>query len=448
MFLFLPVTAFGYFQWVKHSPKAAQIWLALASLIFYGYWNSLYVPLIVGSALFNYLLGKKIAQNKSKPLLVFGIITNLGTLAYFKYADFLAENILDLFSTAHEGWGIVLPLAISFFTFQQIAYLVDAYKNEAKDYDFFHYMLFVFFFPQLIAGPIVHHAEMMPQFSDAKNKAPSFNHVAAGIVLFTVGFIKKVVLADTFAIWANDGFNNTEALTFLEGWGTSLSYTLQLYFDFSGYCDMAIASALFFSIKLPFNFNSPYKANSIQDFWRRWHITLSRFLRDYIYIPLGGNQKKHVATSLNVLITFLLGGIWHGAAWTFLLWGGVHGLALIIQRLWANTKIVLPHVIGVLITFLFVNFAWVLFRAENIEATLNIWQAMLNWQDIAAVNALWAAAILGGLAIVFFAPNSNGLRDTVIKHPRLSVFLSSGFLFTAIIIFEVRQTSEFLYFQF
>jgi D-alanyl-lipoteichoic acid acyltransferase DltB (MBOAT superfamily) len=267
-----------------------------------------------------------------KLLFQIGILFNISLLAYYKYMDFFIENTNILLNTNIELIHLALPLAISFFTLQQVAFLVDSYEGLVEEKDFLDYAIFVSFFPQLIAGPIVHHAEMMPQFSSKWNMLKNYKNISAGLFIFSIGLFKKVVIADQFAQWANAGFNNAQVLNLLEAWATSLSYTFQMYFDFSGYTDMAIGAALLFNIKLPINFNSPYKATSIQDFWRRWHITLSRFLRDYIYIPLGGNRRGEFRTYSNLMVTFLLGGLWHGAGWTFVFWGFLHGVALVLHR--------------------------------------------------------------------------------------------------------------------
>jgi D-alanyl-lipoteichoic acid acyltransferase DltB (MBOAT superfamily) len=281
-----------------------------------------------------------------------------------------------------------LPLAISFFTFQQIAYLVDSYRQETKEYDFLNYALFVTFFPQLIAGPIVHHKEMMPQFAKTRNKVKNYRNIVMGLFIFSMGLFKKVVVADTFAILASPGFEASSNLSMYDAWLTSLSYTFQLYFDFSGYADMAIGLALLFNIRLPVNFNSPYKATNIQDFWRRWHITLSRFLRDYVYIPLGGNRKGGFRTYNNLMATFIIGGLWHGAGWTFVFWGFLHGLALIIQRLWSRLGIKLWTWLAWFITFNFVNITWVFFRAKEWDDAIKVLSSMLSLDNITLPNAL------------------------------------------------------------
>ncbi|HGZ70155.1 MAG TPA: MBOAT family protein [Nitratifractor sp.] len=314
IFLFLPFVFVVYFYLnKKHLTTAAKAFLVFASLFFYAWWNVVYLPIILVSLLFNYAVGRTLSENKKiklskKTLLTLGITANLLLLGYFKYADFFISNLSTLLDTKLSLLHLTLPLAISFFTFQQIAYLVDSYRGETKEYDFLNYALFVTFFPQLIAGPIVHHSEMMPQFAKLKNSIFNYSNIALGLFIFTIGLFKKVVIADTFAQLATIGFDQMGSLNFYEAWATSLSYTFQLYFDFSGYTDMAIGSALLFNIKLPTNFLSPYKATSIQDFWRRWHITLSRFLKDYIYIPLGGNRKRGLRTYTNLFTTFLLGG--------------------------------------------------------------------------------------------------------------------------------------------
>jgi D-alanyl-lipoteichoic acid acyltransferase DltB (MBOAT superfamily) len=309
-------------------------------------------------------------------------------LGYFKYTDFLIENFNLAFNSNAELLNLALPLAISFFTFQQIAYLVDSYRQETKEYDFLNYALFVTFFPQLIAGPIVHHKEMMPQFAKTRNKVKNYRNIAMGLFIFSIGLFKKVVIADTFAVWATQGFDVATTLNLFEAWATSLSYTFQLYFDFSGYTDMAIGLALLFNIRLPVNFNSPYKAINIQDFWRRWHMTLSRFMRDYIYIPLGGNKKGSFRTYNNLMATFVIGGLWHGAGWTFVFWGFLHGLALMIQRLWGGLGIKLWTWFSWFITFNFVNIAWVFFRAKEWGDAIKVLGSMFSLDNIVLPNIL------------------------------------------------------------
>ncbi len=392
--LFLPVVFFIYYYLLnKRLTLAAKGFLVFASLFFYSYWNVVYLPIILSSMLFNYIIGntlndnKKIVLNK-KALLIVGITGNLLLLAYFKYYDFFISNINYFQTDYFTPLNLMLPLAISFFTFQQIAYLVDSYKQETREYDFINYALFVTFFPQLIAGPIVHHKEMIPQFLSKWNLVIRYKNIVMGMFIFSIGLFKKVIIADTFAVWATIGFDKSESLTLIEGWVTSLSYTFQLYFDFSAYTDMAIGVALLFNIKLPINFNSPYKALSIQDFWRRWHITLSRFMRDYIYIPLGGNKKGNAKAYINVFSVALISGLWHGAGWTFIFWGFTHGLALTIHKFWQTMGLKIPKVLAWFITFNFINITWIFFRAKEWDDAIKVLSSMLGMNVIALPSFL------------------------------------------------------------
>ncbi|ERT66522.1 alginate O-acetyltransferase AlgI domain protein [Cetobacterium somerae ATCC BAA-474] len=298
--------------------KLSKIWLVGMSLYFYAYFNTSYLYLIILSIGINYYIGNNLSKNNvrgwgSKYFFLAGILFNIGMLFYFKYYDFFLNNINAIFSADFTLLKLILPLGISFFTFQQLSYLVDSYKGKGKTYDFLSYCLFVTFFPQLIAGPIVLPSEMLPQFEDHKNKVVNYENLNRGLYLFSIGLAKKVLIADSISPFADAGFDKMVSLTFIEAWLTSISYTMQLYFDFSGYCDMAMGIALMFNIILPLNFNSPYKATNIQDFWKRWHMTLGRFLTNYLYIPLGGNRNGEGKTLRNLLIVFLVSGIWHGA---------------------------------------------------------------------------------------------------------------------------------------
>lgn len=385
--LFLPVTFFIYFFLnQKRLTVASRGFLVCASLFFYSWWNPIYLPLILLSVLFNYVIGSSLSKEKehkkvnAKTLLTIGIMANVGLLGYFKYADFFISNVNFALGSDISLLHLGLSLAISFFTFQQIAYLVDSYRGETHEYDFLNYAVFVCFFPQLIAGPIVHHKEMMPQFANIRNKVINYKNITAGLFIFSIGLCKKVLIADTFAIWATHGFDNAQILNFGEAWATSLSYTFQLYFDFSGYADMAIGCALLFNIKIPINFNSPYKAVDIQDFWRRWHITLSNFLKDYIYIPLGGNKLGNFRTYTNLMATFVIGGVWHGAGWTFVFWGFLHGLALVVHRVWKQLGFGINKIVAWFITFNFVNFSWVFFRAKDWDDAFKVLNGMFDFQ--------------------------------------------------------------------
>ena len=389
IFIFLPITFFVYFYLNnKRLTTVAKGFLVFASLFFYSWWNIIYLPLILSSIFFNYLVGITLSNKTNKKgftkksILIFAITSNLSLLGYFKYTNFFLENFNGIFGSNVPLQHIILPLGISFFTFTQIAFLVDTYKNQVKEFDLVRYMLFVTYFPHLLAGPILHHKEMMPQFSNLRNSVINYRNIAVGLFIFSIGLFKKVVLADTFAIWANTGFDTAITLNFLEAWATSLSYTFQLYFDFSGYTDMAIGVSLMFNIKLPINFNSPYKALNIQDFWRRWHITLSRFLRDYIYIPLGGNKISSFRTYINLMATFVIGGLWHGAGWTFIFWGFLHGIALIIHRIWTNLRFKLYTWLAWFITFNFVNIAWIFFRAKEWDDAIKVLKGMAGLSEV------------------------------------------------------------------
>ena len=481
IFVFLPITFFIYF-YLNHKrlTEASKGFLVCSSLFFYSWWNVAYLPIILSSMVFNYVIGgslNKTCKDKSKgfskkSILILGIIFNLSLLGYFKYTDFLIENFNLAFSSDADLLHLALPLAISFFTFQQIAYLVDSYRQETKEYDFLNYALFVTFFPQLIAGPIVHHKEMMPQFAKTRNKVKNYRNIAMGLFIFSIGLFKKVVIADTFAVWATNGFDVATTLNLFEAWATSLSYTFQLYFDFSGYTDMAIGLALLFNIRLPVNFNSPYKATNIQDFWRRWHITLSRFLRDYVYIPLGGNRKGGFRTYNNLMATFVLGGLWHGAAWTFVFWGFLHGLALIIQRLWSKLGIKLWTWLAWLITFNFVNITWVFFRAKEWDDAVKVLGSMFSLDNVVLPNALEGRlGFLTDLGVYFggFVKNiggsfytpvwivsgfilvlmfKNSIQKTYLLKMNYRMVLFVAFLFHVSLISMVSIKSEFLYFNF
>lgn len=479
IFAFLPITFFIYF-YLNHKrlTGASKGFLVFSSLFFYSWLNVAYLPIILSSMLFNYIIGNGLNDEKGhnrfskKTILTFGVISNIALFGYFKYTDFFIENVNLLTDGYVPTLDLALPLAISFFTFQQISYLFDSYRQETKEYDFLNYALFVTFFPQLIAGPIVHHKEMMPQFAKTRNKVKRYRNIAMGLFIFSIGLFKKVVIADTFAVWATAGFDTATTLNLFEAWATSLSYTFQLYFDFSGYTDMAIGAALLFNIKLPINFNSPYKATDIQDFWRRWHITLSRFLKDYVYIPLGGNRKGEFRTYNNLLATFIIGGIWHGAGWTFVFWGFLHGIALVIHRAWSKLGFRLWAWLAWLITFNFINIAWVFFRAEEWGDAVKVLGAMFSLDDIILPDKLgrklsflnsygvefgaWAGDIYGtnwtaiwimfGFIIILMFKNSIKKLEKF-KANAITAFYISYLLYYSFISM-ISKNSEFLYFNF
>jgi D-alanyl-lipoteichoic acid acyltransferase DltB (MBOAT superfamily) len=474
IFLFLPVTFLVYF-YLNHKNliKESKYFLLLSSLFFYSWWNIAYLPIILASIVFNYGMGSLLNQKnfQKKTILTFAISMNLLLLGYFKYTDFFLENINLAFDAHVELLHLALPLAISFFTFQQIAYLVSSYRGETKGYHFIDYSVFVTFFPQLIAGPIVNHKEMIPQFEDTHHRVVNYRNITMGIFIFSIGLFKKVVIADTFSECATMGFDLADYLNFIEAWMTSLSYTFQLYFDFSGYTDMAIGLALLFNIKLPINFNSPYKALDIQDFWRRWHITLSRFLRDYIYIPLGGSRGGSFNTYRNLMVTFILGGIWHGAGWTFIFWGFLHGLALVIHRLWQGLGVKLPRWFAWFITFNFINLSWVFFRAVEWKDAIKVLSGMAGLSGVALPGFLagklaflsdygvtfmeWLNRLSGNMAIIGWivvafvmvlrCKNSNERLENFEIGYKTALWSSIAFLVSAL---SLNKVSEFLYFNF
>jgi len=515
LFVFLPIVLVGFHGFcIRGHARLATGWLALASLFFYGWWDPRYLLLLGASIAMNFMIGKWLSRSHERApgrgrrlVLVLGVGGNLAAIAYFKYAGFLVGTIDALAGTNFAIGPIVLPLAISFFTFQQIAYLVDTYRGVTAESDLLRYTLFVSFFPQLIAGPIVHHAEMMPQFR-ARGPGIRLRELHVGLSIFAVGLAKKAVLADGIAVYATPVFaaaDQGETLTFFAAWGGALAYTFQLYFDFSGYSDMAIGAARMCGIRLPLNFHSPYKAQSIIDFWRRWHMTLSRFLRDYLYIPLGGSRRGQARRYANMMITMVLGGLWHGAGWTFVAWGALHGAYLTINQLWRvaarragwHAPRGRGRVIGILswaLTFLAVVVGWVFFRATTFNGALAMLEGMLGWNGVSLPQAIavrvgaWRAVIEGlgvdftpGGGSVFMAtwiwiaalsfvslvlPNTQQLfgisgpdrRDPYQSPPafrswtvtwRHSVWASAaGGVLLALGVLALPRVSEFLYFQF
>jgi D-alanyl-lipoteichoic acid acyltransferase DltB (MBOAT superfamily) len=405
--------------------------------------------------------------------LLFGVISNLLLLGYYKYFDFFLKNFNLLTGSDYTLQRLVLPLAISFFTFQQISFLVDAYKGKCSEQDFLDYSLFVTFFPQLIAGPIVHHSEMMPQFAQTDNHRFHFNNFIHGIIIFVIGLFKKVIIADALAQYADPVFKAADAgavIGFAEGWLGSLAYTFQIYFDFSGYCDMAIGVSLLFNIVLPINFRSPYKSANIQIFWRNWHMTLSRWMRDYIYIPLGGGRCSERRVLFNVFATAFISGIWHGAGWNFVLWGTFHGGALICQRLWAKLNRPMPQWLGILVTFLFVHIAWVFFRAVSFNGAVEIVTSMFDFSQASmpmfieyyqsATDAFVAPKyfesalgfywIIIAILISFFGIWSMDLAEKALRFKKNPYFLGSllfVFLFIGFISMGSKY-SAFIYFNF
>ena len=525
IFLYLPIVLIGFFQLGRINHTWAAGWLALSSIFFYGYWNLAYVGLLLGSIVCNYVFGMWIAKSRiddrglenqepgtggadqraKKKLLIMALSANLILLGYYKYANFFLVNINNASGTHLSLGEIILPLGISFFTFTQIAFLIDTYQGKVKEYNFLHYLLFVTYFPHLIAGPVLHHKEMMPQFGRTATYRFNYENLSVGLVIFFIGLFKKTVLADGIATYVGPIFTASASgaqITFIDAWGGALCYTLQLYFDFSGYSDMAIGLSRMFGVTLPLNFHSPYKSVNIIEFWRRWHMTLSRFLRDYLYIPLGGNRNGKYHRFLNLMITMLLGGLWHGAGWTYVLWGGLHGMYLVINHGWHGLRRSLGqnpqeplskpmHAISVLITFLVVVVAWVVFRADSINTAIGILKGMAGingfvlpdaWLNKWGIFGQWLTThgyatatfsnplIMGGavnwiwisLLIVWLAPNTQQIM--AMYRPALDMpegskairllwqpshtWLVAGVLCSVFAILSITELSEFIYFQF
>jgi len=520
IFVFLPVTLAVFFALGAHHRGLAAGWLAAASMFFYGWWNPVFVPLLAASITANFAFGAAIARarasdamRRGRRLLFVAISANLLLLCYFKYAGFLATNLGSITGSTFDLGAIVLPLGISFFTFTQIAFLVDALQGKAREYSFTHYALFVTYFPHLIAGPVLHHREMMPQFGEAATYRIRAENIAVGTTIFLIGLFKKTVLADGIAPHAAPVFAaaaSGTAVGFFDAWGGALAYTLQLYFDFSGYSCMAIGLSRLFGIRLPLNFNSPYKAGNIIDFWRRWHMTLSRFLRDYLYVPLGGNRHGPARRYLNLAATMVLGGLWHGAGWTFVAWGALHGAYLIVNHAWRTLRTRLGYAsarstrasraLARTVTLAAVVVGWVIFRADSLHAAGLMLRGMAGLSGatlpeaianaLGPLHSLLAATgietVPGGggrfvatwttiavlLAIALWAPNTQEImrryrpaldaadgvrtvtttssgprRDTLAWQPSVPWMLYTGALGAAALL-SLTRVSEFLYFQF
>jgi alginate O-acetyltransferase complex protein AlgI len=468
IFLFLPIALLGYFVLGRTGRLSPVIWLALASVVFYAVSNLQFVLLLLASIAFNYLIGLLLISPRLPgglrfPVLTAGVAGNLLALGYFKYAGFLAANFNAVFSTGFR-LDILLPVGISFYTFTQIAFLVDAYRGQVARYALPHYALFVTYFPHLIAGPILHHKDMIPQFEGAATKRPNPHLILCGLIVFAIGLFKKTCLADGIQPLVALAFGSTATPTFDQAWIGALAYTFQLYFDFSGYSDMAIGISLMFGIFLPVNFNSPYKATSIVDFWRRWHITLSQFLRDYLYIPLGGNRHGRVLRYVNLMVTMLLGGLWHGAAWTFVAWGALHGVYLCINHAWTRfgprSTSRAANAAGFMLTFLSVVVAWVFFRADSVASATYVLLRMADPTHLALghTEIINLSLIAIYAAIAWLAPNTQAMMgydhekrvvgETVGAWLQRPGFIYAGAAALAFGILGIQQHSEFIYFRF
>ncbi|MDB4224865.1 MBOAT family protein [Granulosicoccus sp.] len=480
MCVFLPIVIVGfYFLRGRGHGTACLIWLCTSSLFFYGWWNPAYIILIVGSILTNYLLAQWMFNTQiehwKRRIFYLSLLFNLGLLGFFKYADFILQNVNLVTAAELPLLNLVLPLAISFFTLQQIAYQIDAYQGLVKEHSFLKYSLFVSFFPQLIAGPIVQHKAVMPQFNFEGGKYFDDKNLCIGIFIFCIGLFKKVCIADNLAIFATAGFENTADLTLIDSWISSLSYTFQLYFDFSGYTDMAIGAATVFNVHLPVNFKSPYKASNLIDFWQRWHITLTSFITSYVYTPLVRCFSK-ITFGKMMFVTFVtmaIAGVWHGAAWTFVLFGVMHGVGLVVNHFWKKGKRKLPLLIAWFITFNYVNLTFVVFRASSIESAGQVVGAMFGFNGLASLLHIYENVIMHGVwvliepfgrvfqepdgvaralvfiiiafGIIFCFKNAFELKKNFKPNFRTAIWGAACFTFAFT---SLNRNSEFLYFNF
>ena len=475
---FLPICIIGYFLLNKLNYTAANLFLFAMSVFFYGYLNPSYVLIIISSIVCNYFisafLSKEGKKSTRKLIFILGIIFNLGLLGYFKYMDFFIKNINGIFRTDLALLKIALPLGISFFTFQQISYLADVYSGSTKKYPFIGYACYVCFFPQLVAGPIVSHDEFFPQFLNSENRKINFNNLGVGIYLFSLGLAKKVLIADIFGKAVDTAYSeyvSIESFNSLTAIFIVFAYAIQLYFDFSGYSDMAIGIGKMFNINLPINFDSPYKAHSINDFWSRWHLTLTRFFTKYVYIPLGGNRRGKARTYVNIMIVFFLSGLWHGADWTFVFWGVCHGLLVVIGRMGKKAFDVIPKWIGRIYTFVVVSLLWVFFRSETFGQAFSLIRRVFTGgkgfihsdytkafvvpefafvfygRDIMSriPSAFTVAYTIAACFIVFFMKNNE--KDYMKKSFTVGKALISAFLLMWCV-FSFQNVSTFLYFNF
>tara|TARA_Y200000002_G_scaffold71953_1_gene56338 strand:+ start:24764 stop:26149 length:1386 start_codon:yes stop_codon:yes gene_type:complete len=453
LLIFLPIFFIVFFALIKFNLQKIAIWvIGIASIIFYSLENVNFLWLLILSISVNYFIGEMIIKkNKKKFFLLFGIIFNLSLLIYFKYAIFLLSSYQGIANTSFTLPDIILPIGISFYTFTQLAFLVDAYHQKSKHYTFAEYVSFVTFFPHLIAGPILIHRHFIPQLRHLKFGKPSSNKIYAGIVFFSIGMFKKVMIADSISPSVIYLFNNADILTTLEAWIAGFLYTIQLYYDFSGYSEMAVGLALFMNLKIPINFNSPYRANSIIDFWRRWHISLSYFLKQYLYIPLGGSRKGPSRQYFNLFTTMFLGGIWHGAGVTYVVWGAMHGLYLCINHYSRKIKLFVPVFFAWPLTFIAVVISWVVFRANNITDAFNIIGSMFGLRNYSLTtpnlenSEFYILLII--LFIIWFKVGKNTRHFAITRKANYIIsIICTVVLYLSILNFN--EVSEFIYFQF
>ncbi len=450
---FLPPVLALYWAVAAHR-RARQAVVVGASLLFYALWNWRFVPVLLGLALLTWGCARLHARTGRQAWLWAGVALNLGALGWFKYANFLAGSVAWLAGAAHAPWAIALPLGISFFAFQKVSYLLDlawARRRPRPIYGLLDFAEFVSFFPQLIAGPLVRHDEIIGQMERSPRAPGAWEGVARGAVLFVIGLAKKATLADTLALVCDPLYARAAAgvpLSAAEAWAAAGTYMLQIYFDFSGYSDMAIGLGLMLGLRLPFNFDRPYRACSVREFWRRWHMTLSRFLRDYLYIPLGGNRVAPWRQGANVVATMLLGGLWHGAAWTFVAWGGLHGGALALNSAWDRTGLRMPRPLGWALTLLFVLCGWVLFRAPDFATAGSVLAGLAGAHGLGRVHVDNAAVVAIAVVVALLGPSSQAAALSWLR-PSAWMAVPAGLALVALLLLlGGRVPNEFIYFRF
>ena len=460
VFVFLPLLLIGYQLLARCGARSAvPMLLVLGSLFFYGWWDWHYLFLFGFSIAFNYAWAQALRPRSAagadrrfapRAMLAAGVAINLGLLGYFKYRNFFVSSAAAVVGRHWEMPPVVLPLAISFFTFEQLTYLTSAWRGEIETRDFLSYTLFITFFPHLIAGPIVRYGEIVPQLNRNSDYLLKADNLSAGLMIFAIGLFKKVMIADTFKLWLDPIFDTAIDPGFVEAWTATLAFALEIYFDFSGYSDMAIGLARMLNVRFPENFDSPYKARGPIEFWRRWHITLSFFLRDYLYIPLGGNRRGKLRQHFNLFVTMLLGGLWHGANWTFVIWGALHGVALSVNHLWRDSKLKMLPALAWMLTFIFVTLAWVLFRTPSIGRAATMFSGM------AGLNGLgWAGGSVGppelrecvaGLFVVLCCPNRQAIMSWEWRSDHLYAAAFAALAGTCLL--QMSNPPPFIYFQF
>lgn len=462
IFIFLPIVLVLYFNIKSH--KARLYLLLISSYIFYGYWNYKFVALLFGTTVMDFVVGLKLSELKNpvhrKRLITLSVCTNLSVLGFFKYFNFFADSFHSLTNLITNDPSriffleIILPIGISFYTFQSLSYTIDVYRKKAEPHrDFAAFAAYVAFFPQLVAGPIVRHSDLVHQMEDPSRGIFNWSNFAQGIHFFSVGLCKKILLADRIALAIDPALINFSALSTPEAWLCALGYTAQLYFDFSGYSDMAVGLGKMMNFEFPQNFNSPYKSRSITEFWQRWHITLGSWLKDYLYISMGGNRGSQSKTYRNLMVTMMLGGLWHGANWVYVVWGTYHGVILAIERLFRDRKIkILPKFLDIPVTFFIVMVGWIFFRSPNMTFAYQWLHKMFlpdyTWGFFnltSSVRDRFAAALVIGYFIIFYCKNSFEFNFSKILVPRMAYLM--GLLFIICILY-FSKASPFLYFQF